>query len=122
MLDDSDISLINHNIIRGYRVWNRLLQSLRVLETVRLGHCVARRIDESPKLTINQNGAALTPRHRYGSPFTARRQAMYKKHALYALTVVCITVLVFIWMIKDRFCGLEIYQKDITILMTLTCM
>jgi protein HokA len=30
--------------------------------------------------------------------------------------------LVFIWMIKDRFCGLEIYQKDITILMTLTCM
>ncbi|UNK30618.1 hypothetical protein MNO11_08180 [Serratia plymuthica] len=25
-------------------------------------------------------------------------------------------------MIKDRFCGLEIYQKDITILMTLTCM
>ena len=60
MLDGSDISLINHNIIRGYRVEDRLLQSLRVLETVRLGHCVARRIDESPKLTINQNGAAHT--------------------------------------------------------------
>jgi hypothetical protein len=24
-------------------------------------------------------------------------------------------------MIKDRFCGLAIYQKDITILMSLTC-
>ncbi|WP_337261742.1 MULTISPECIES: Hok/Gef family protein [Serratia] len=67
-------------------------------------------------------GLHIPPRHRYGSPFTARRQAMYKKHALYALTVVCITILASIWMIKDRFCGLAIYQKDITILMSLTCM
>ncbi|ALX95887.1 MULTISPECIES: Hok/Gef family protein [Serratia] len=47
---------------------------------------------------------------------------MYKKHALYALLAVCITVLVLVWMIKDRFCGLEIYQKDITILVSSACM
>ncbi|HHQ6545597.1 MULTISPECIES: Hok/Gef family protein [Serratia] len=67
-------------------------------------------------------GQPITLRHRYGSPFTARRQAMYKKHALYALLAVCITVLVLVWMIKDRFCGLEIYQKDITILVSSACM
>lgn len=46
---------------------------------------------------------------------------MYKKHALYALLVVCITIFVLAWMMKDRFCGLEIYQKDITILVSSTC-
>lgn len=46
---------------------------------------------------------------------------MYKKHALYALLVVCITVLMFVWMMKDRFCGLEIYREDIIILVSSTC-
>lgn len=47
---------------------------------------------------------------------------MYKKHALYALLVVCITILMLVWMIKDRFCELGIYQKDITILVSSACM
>lgn len=90
MRDGSDISLINHDIIRGYRVEDRLLQSLRVLETIRLGHCVARRIDESPKLTLNQNGAALTPRHRYGSPSQQGgkpciKSMRYTRYLLYVL-------------------------------------
>jgi protein HokA len=97
-----------------------------VLEIIRLKHCVERRINESPKLTLNfnlnQNGATTNRLDTgYGSPFTARRQAMFKKHTLYALVVVCITVLLFIWMIRDSLCELKIYQENITVLMTLAC-
>lgn len=64
LVDSGDISLMDHNNIRGIRCGIVLLHFLRVFETFRLGHCVARRKVESPKLTLTQNGAtnnASTP-------------------------------------------------------------
>ncbi|HGM6859074.1 Hok/Gef family protein [Serratia rubidaea] len=66
-------------------------------------------------------GLLIPPRHRYGSPFTARRQAVHKKYALHLLVVVCITVLIFFGMIKGSLCELKIDQGNITVHMTLAC-
>ncbi len=49
---------------------------------------------------------------------------MRLRHVFHSLTVVCITVLLFIWMIRDslcELCELKIYQENITILIRLAC-
>ncbi|WP_269935862.1 Hok/Gef family protein [Serratia liquefaciens] len=46
---------------------------------------------------------------------------MQLKHVFHSLAVVCITILVFIWMIRDSLCELKIYQESITILVRLAC-
>lgn len=46
---------------------------------------------------------------------------MRLKHVFHSLTVVCITILLFIWMIRDSLCELAIYQENITILIRLAC-
>ena len=37
---------------------------------------------------------------------------MRLRHVFHSLTVVCITVLLFIWMIRDSLCELKIYQEN----------
>ncbi|WMW60117.1 Hok/Gef family protein [Serratia marcescens] len=46
---------------------------------------------------------------------------MRLRHVFHSLTVVCITVLLFIWMIRDSLCELKIYQENITIMIRLAC-
>ncbi|MEL5275596.1 Hok/Gef family protein [Serratia marcescens] len=46
---------------------------------------------------------------------------MRLRHVFHSLTVVRITVLLFIWMIRDSLCELKIYQENITILIRLAC-
>ncbi|MEL5337738.1 Hok/Gef family protein [Serratia nevei] len=46
---------------------------------------------------------------------------MRLKHVFHSLAVVCITVLLFIWMIRGSLCELKIYQENITILIRLAC-
>ena len=46
---------------------------------------------------------------------------MRLRYVFHSLAVVCITVLLFIWMIRDSLCELKIYRENITILIRLAC-
>ena len=62
------------------------------------------------------------PRQHYSSPMTAERQwraSMPQRTFLMMLIVVCVTILCFVWMVRDSLCGFRIEQGNTVFVATL---
>lgn len=72
-----------------------------------------------------QNEAASMPEHHKGSLLLVENQyrgrGMPQKSMLYSLIVICLTILLFTWMVRDSLCELHIKQGHTELAASLAC-